>query len=352
MSVDPPPPPLSPHPPRRPDRDKHSLDYVARSLLAGGIAGCAAKTVVAPLDRVKILFQTNNPRFEKFSGRFLGVFRAAKEIRDERGIRGLFQGHSATLLRIFPYAAIKFMAYEQLKGVMAGEGGKLGPAMNAVAGSLAGMSSVFVAYPLDLLRVRLAYEVHAGEAPTLIGTARTIYHEPNVFYPNPSPVARPAVGVLNFYRGFMPTIYGIIPYAGVSFLVYERLKTFAKIALAPYTLAPESTPTRPTLTWWAYLSCGAISGAVAQTSSYPFEVIRRHMQVAGSPASPTSARSTPEQSEAAARRTTFQTAQRIWNRKGARGFFVGLSIGYMKVIPMSAASFFVYEWMKVRLGID
>jgi solute carrier family 25 protein 16 len=27
-------------------------------------------------------------------------------------MRGLLQGHSATLLRIFPYAGIKFMAYD------------------------------------------------------------------------------------------------------------------------------------------------------------------------------------------------------------------------------------------------
>lgn len=33
------------------------------------------------------------------------------------GVRGLFQGHSATLLRIFPYAGIKFMAYDWLESV-------------------------------------------------------------------------------------------------------------------------------------------------------------------------------------------------------------------------------------------
>lgn len=30
---------------------------------------------------------------------------------------GLYQGHSVTLLRIFPYAAIKFVAYEQYRAV-------------------------------------------------------------------------------------------------------------------------------------------------------------------------------------------------------------------------------------------
>lgn len=50
--------------------DKRSLAYVWRSLVAGGVAGCVAKTVIAPLDRVKILFQTNNPKFQRHSGAF------------------------------------------------------------------------------------------------------------------------------------------------------------------------------------------------------------------------------------------------------------------------------------------
>lgn len=63
-----------------------------------------------------------NPLFFVFTiyvclGTWSGAFRAAAQIYGENGVRGLFQGHSATLLRIFPYAAIKFMAYDQLEAV-------------------------------------------------------------------------------------------------------------------------------------------------------------------------------------------------------------------------------------------
>lgn len=73
-----------------------------------------AKTAIAPLDRVKILFQAQNPEFQKYSGRWTGVFTAAASIVSTQGPAALFQGHSATLLRIFPYAAIKYMAYDKL----------------------------------------------------------------------------------------------------------------------------------------------------------------------------------------------------------------------------------------------
>jgi solute carrier family 25 protein 16 len=50
-------------------------------------------------------------------GSFRGMANAVGQIYRSNGIRGLYQGHSATLLRIFPYAGIKFMAYEQLHQV-------------------------------------------------------------------------------------------------------------------------------------------------------------------------------------------------------------------------------------------
>ncbi|KAI9017150.1 mitochondrial carrier domain-containing protein [Gaertneriomyces semiglobifer] len=321
-------------------RDKQSFEYIWRSLFAGGVAGCAAKTAVAPLDRVKILFQTNNPHFEKYSGTFFGVFRAAGDIHRAYGVRGLFQGHSATLLRIFPYAAIKFMVYEQIKHRITPTKESQTAFRNFINGSVAGCTSVFFSYPLDLLRVRLAFEVRGStslEPVKLRSVVRMVYNEQNPWWKNPPPSLRPLMGVTNFYRGFMPTLYGIIPYAGVSFLVYERLKTLAKTTLGKYTLQKNGHE----LTWWAYLTCGALSGAIAQTTAYPLEVIRRNMQVAG-----------VVKEGNTLRRTTWQTAMTIWKRKGLSGLFVGLSIGYMKVMPMSAVSFFVYEWMKVRLGID
>ena len=53
------------------------------------------------------------------TGSWSGAFRAGTQLYRDGGVRGLFQGHSATLLRIFPYAAIKFMAYDQVHNASA-----------------------------------------------------------------------------------------------------------------------------------------------------------------------------------------------------------------------------------------
>lgn len=135
---------------------KRSWEYVVRSGTAGGLAACAAKTVVAPLDRVKILFQASNPQFQKYTGSWTGAFRAIRDIYAADGGRGLFRGHSATLLRIFPYGGIKFLAYEQIRAVVIPSKEQETPYRRFMAGSLAGCMSVFTTYPLEVIRVRLA----------------------------------------------------------------------------------------------------------------------------------------------------------------------------------------------------
>ena len=57
-------------PPKKAD-NKKSPEYVIKSLIAGGVAGCVAKSVIAPLDRVKILFQASKPEYMQYAGAFL-----------------------------------------------------------------------------------------------------------------------------------------------------------------------------------------------------------------------------------------------------------------------------------------
>lgn len=347
---------------------KQSWEYVVRSGTAGGLAACAAKTVVAPLDRVKILFQANNPQFQKYTGTWSGAFRAIGDIYSANGTRGLFRGHSATLLRIFPYGGIKFLAYEQVRAVVIPSRQQETPVRRFAAGSLAGVVSVFCTYPLEVIRVRLAWETKANKRVTVRDICRIIYREqPAAPASTITPTAGssqaavasvkttqaaiqknlPSSGLSNFFRGFTPTIWGMIPYAGASFLTHDAAGDFMRRpALASYTILPLSERTSkqmapgrpPPLRAWAELVTGAFAGFVSQTLSYPLEVIRRRMQVGGVVGD-------------GHRLTMIEVGRSIISERGYRGFFVGLGIGYVKVVPMVATSFYVYERMKVTFGI-
>lgn len=361
--------------------DKHSMEYVVRSGVAGGLSGSAAKTLIAPLDRIKILFQTSNPDFIKYRGSFSGLFKAGNRIWANEGFFGLFHGHLVTLLRIFPYAAIKFVAYEQIRSILIPNDVYETAVRRFMAGLLSGLASVFFTYPLDLIRVRMAFDTKSStinHGTTLLrhGVAnqnnlweiiKNVYAEhpphresdPNWLRVMRQKMPQALVPLSNFYRGFGPTILGMIPYAGVSFYVHDSIHDlFRSDLLAPYLVSRpsgylaghrvvkvkdsqqhvNSRDSRVPLRAYAQLVAGGLAGMCAQTAAYPFEVIRRRMQVGGA--------------VNLGKFMTFRTTMKlIFAENGLRGFFVGLSIGYIKVIPMTACSFYVYERSKLLLGI-
>ena len=267
-------------------------------------------------------------------------------------MRGLFRGHTMTLIRIFPYGGIKFLTYEQVRSVLITCPAQETPIRRLLSGSIAGVTSVFLTYPLEVIRVRLAFETKKDTRSSLSRICRKIYNEkpPNA----PSPItlsasipnaisSAPKSGLVNFYRGFSPTLVGMLPYAGISFLTHDTATDWLRLpALAPYTTIPHPTAkdpnTPPMLKFWAELFAGGISGLVSQTASYPIEVIRRRMQVGGAVGD-------------GHRLGMAETAGRVYRESGLKGFWVGLTIGYVKVVPMVAVSFFVYERMKVVLGV-
>ena len=300
-----------------------------------------------------------------------------RDINQQDGLRGLFRGHSATLLRIFPYAAIKFLAYEQIRSVIIKDKTQETSIRRLVSGSLAGITSVFFTYPLEVIRVRLAFETRKDARSGLSSICKQIYNEQpplpkhhfmsaatgvNSSMTSSLPLraaastlastattlqaARPRSGLANFYRGFSPTLCGMLPYAGVSFLTHDTVGDwFRHPSIAQYTTlsSVESYPSSafnsraPLRTPYELIS-GALAGLVSQTASYPLEVVRRRMQVGGAVGD-------------GHRLGMGETARRIWAEKGARGFWVGLTIGYVKVVPMVAVSFWVYERGKLALGI-
>ncbi|EIW84430.1 coenzyme A transporter [Coniophora puteana RWD-64-598 SS2] len=348
---------------QQPDKHKPKFDYaIVRSGVAGGIGACLAKTAVAPLDRVKILFQASNPDFQKYAGTWSGAFKAIRTIYTTGGTRELFQGHSATLLRIYPYAAIKFMAYDEWRELLMPTQESETNARRFTAGALAGLTSVTFTYPLELIRVRMAFQSQSGGArPSFMSAMRVIYNETAVTRPSssspssapisqapssassPSPsLSNPPLSqtpitqkqplftrfpILKFYRGFSVTMLGIIPYAGTGFLFWDALRAH---------FYPVSAGRKPSTT--ANLVIGAVSGALSQTASYPFEIVRRRMQVGGLTRPDRWLR-------------WSETVKAIYAHQGWRGFFVGLSIGYLKIVPMTAISFASWQGLKKAMEL-
>ncbi|KAJ6339437.1 hypothetical protein OIU77_007410 [Salix suchowensis] len=245
----------------------------SKYFIAGGIAGAASRTVTAPLDRIKVA----------------------------------------------PESAIKFYAYEMLKDVIGdvkgGDKVDIGPGGRLLAGGMAGAVAQTAIYPMDLVKTRLQTGVcQGGKAPNLGGLMKDIWV---------------LEGPRAFYRGLVPSLLGIIPYAGIDLAAYETLKDMSKT----YILH-ESAP-GPLV----QLCCGTISGALGATCVYPLQVIRTRMQAQP----PNDARPYKGMSDVFWR--TFQN-------EGYRGFYKGIFPNLLKVVPAASITYMIYEAMKKSLELD
>lgn len=77
--------------------------------------------------------------------------------------------------------------------------------------------------------------------------------------------------MLALYRGWLPSVIGVVPYVGLNFAVYETLKDMAIKRYGCDTERDLSSSYR--------LAAGGVAGTIGQTIAYPFDVVRRRLQV-------------------------------------------------------------------------
>ncbi|XP_054459015.1 mitochondrial coenzyme A transporter SLC25A42-like [Anoplopoma fimbria] len=298
-------------PPSSQDKDLRPRWTVLDSLLCGAFAGAIAKTVIAPLDRTKIIFQVSTRRFSAKE-----AFRLIYCSYMKDGLLSLWRGNSATMMRVMPYAAIQFCSHDQYKKLLGGyygyQGKALPPFPRFLAGSLAGTTAAMLTYPLDMVRARMAV------------TAREMYCNIMHVFVRISQEE----GVRTLYRGFTPTIMGVIPYAGITFFTYETLKKLH----TEKTKRPQPYPVER-------LAFGACAGLIGQSASYPLDVVRRRMQTAGVTGSSYA--------------TILGTMREIVEKEGVvRGLYKGLSMNWIKgpvAVGISLTTFDITQSLLLKL---
>lgn len=284
-------------------------DVVITSLVAGAIAGALAKTVIAPLDRTKINFQIN----KDIPYSFRAAVEFLKNTYTKEGFVALWRGNSATMARIIPYSAIQFTAHEQWKKLLQVDRHEDTKVRRFLAGSLAGITSQSMTYPLDLARARMAVTDKYSGYRTLREVFAKIWQ---------------CEGPRTFYRGYWATILGVIPYAGMSFFTYDTLKK------EYFLLTGDTTPNTV-----ISLLFGATAGIVGQSSSYPLDIVRRRMQTTGVTV------------HCADRYLTIGTTlSKIYREEGIiGGFYKGLSMNWIKGPIAVGISFATYDHIKYFL---
>ncbi|XP_066961950.1 mitochondrial adenyl nucleotide antiporter SLC25A25 isoform X2 [Macrobrachium rosenbergii] len=285
-----------------------------RHLVAGGVAGMVSRTCTAPLDRLKVFLQVHGGK------QFQGLGNCFRYMLKEGGVRSLWRGNGINVLKIAPESALKFAAYEQAKRMVLQFGGSRERELTIyerfVAGSFAGGFSQTVIYPLEVLKTRLALR-KTGQYKSISDAAKKIYkHE----------------GIRSFYRGYVPNLLGIIPYAGIDLAIYETLK---KTYIDHH--AGNATPSV-----FVIIACGAFSSSCGQIASYPLALVRTRLQA--QVITPGVVQTHPV--------TMSGLFRHIMATEGLVGLYRGITPNFMKVAPAVSISYVVYEKCRQALGVS
>jgi solute carrier family 25 (adenine nucleotide translocator) protein 4/5/6/31 len=248
---------------------------------AGGFSGALAKKISAPIERVKLLIQTQDRIPSIASGevpRYAGIIDCAVRVYQEQGLKAFWRGNLPNVLRYFPVAAFNFAFKDAIEGCFP----KYDPKtqflqlllVNLASGGIAGAGSLTIVYPLDYARTRLAGDIgkdsskdlpqkiqessqarqFAGLGDCLLKTVRS-------------------QGFFALYSGYAVSVIGIIAYRAPYFGLYDTFNAFN-----PWDTASSS--------WRVYI-CGLaasfvlaqITSAIAAFVSYPLDTVRRRLQM-------------------------------------------------------------------------
>ncbi|CAL9001664.1 unnamed protein product [Prunus brigantina] len=293
-----------------------------KHLWSGAVAAMVSRTFVAPLERLKLEYIVR--------GEQKNLFELIRTIAASQGLKGFWKGNFVNILRTAPFKAINFYAYDTYRNHLM----KLSKNEEStnyerfLAGAAAGITATLLCLPMDTIRTKMV--APGGEAlGGVIGAFRHMIQ---------------TEGFFSLYKGLLPSIVSMAPSGAVFYGVYDILKSAylhspegrkriqhmkqegEKLnALEQLELGPIRT-----------LLYGAIAGACSEAATYPFEVVRRHLQL----------------QVRATKLSAFATCVKIVEQGGVPALYAGLTPSLLQVLPSAAISYLVYEFMKIFLKVE
>ncbi|KAL4366558.1 hypothetical protein GQ457_05G014580 [Hibiscus cannabinus] len=293
-----------------------------KHLWAGAVAAMVSRTFIAPLERLKLEYMVRGEKKK--------LFELIKWIAATEGLKGFWKGNFLNILRTAPFKAINFYAYDIYRSQLLKFSGNEESTNSErfLAGAAAGITATLLCLPMDTIRTVMI--APGGEAlGGLIGAFRHMIQ---------------TEGFFSLYKGLVPSIISMAPSGAVFYGVYDILKS-------AYLRSPEGRKRIQDMKQGGQelnafeqlelgpvrtLLYGAIAGACSEAATYPFEVVRRHLQM----------------QVRATKLSALATCVKIVQEGGFSALYAGLIPSLLQVLPSAAISYLVYEFMKIVLKVE
>jgi len=231
-------------------------------MLLGGVSGAIVKTAMAPVERVKLLLQTQDSNPKVISGeiaKYTGIGDCFARVSAEQGMKAFWRGNFVNCIRYAPQQGSALAFNDQIKRMSP----KYNPktdfykdfGIKLLAGGAAGGLANVVCYPFDFARTRLASDLGKGGgqfngiADCIMKTVAT-------------------GGITGLYRGSAITVAGAFVYRG------GQLGLFAQIQ----DMNPYKTD-KGMIGIVAAFVCATVARTITTPFNYPFDTIRRRMML-------------------------------------------------------------------------
>ncbi|KUI60977.1 ADP,ATP carrier protein [Cytospora mali] len=286
--------------------------------LMGGVSAAVSKTAAAPIERIKLLIQNQDEMMKqgRLDRKYSGIADCFRRTAADEGVMSLWRGNTANVIRYFPTQALNFAFRDKFKKMFNFKKDVDGywkwMAGNLASGGAAGATSLLFVYSLDYARTRLA-----NDAKSAKGTGERQFNGLVDVYRK----TLASDGIAGLYRGFGPSVAGIIVYRGLYFGMYDSIKPVVLVgSLANNFLASFA------LGW-----CVTTGAGIA---SYPLDTVRRRMMMTSG--------------QAIKYASSFDAFKQIVAKEGVKSLFKGAGANILRGVA-GAGVLSIYDQLQLLL---
>jgi solute carrier family 25 (adenine nucleotide translocator) protein 4/5/6/31 len=308
--------------PAPPPGTTNKLQQLLSDLLIGGTIGAISKTVMAPVERVKLLMQTQDSNPAVLRGeveRYKGIGDCFTRVKAEQGIAAFWRGNLVNCLRYAPQQGSALAFNDFLNNAFPNYNPKTdfwkGFGVKLFSGGLAGAIANTICYPFDFARTRLASDLAKGK-PQFKGILDCILTTVR------------NQGITGLYTGWTVTCMGAFVYRAGQLGCFKQIQDLNPWQKDKGTLG-------------AISSFGAVTVArtIVMPFNYPFDTVRRRMML---------------QSEKPLAERVYKGSidcfLKVWQKEGPKGMYKGMVPELFRGVGGSLV-IVIYDRIKLIFGI-
>ncbi|KAJ5894120.1 Mitochondrial carrier protein [Penicillium taxi] len=286
--------------------------------LMGGVSAAVSKTAAAPIERVKLLIQNQDEMIKqgRLDRKYTGIVECFKRTIAAEGTASLWRGNTANVIRYFPTQALNFAFRDTYKSMFSYKKDRDGYFKwmlgNLASGGAAGATSLLFVYSLDYARTRLANDAKSakGSGERQFNGLVDVYRK-----------TLATDGIAGLYRGFGPSVLGIVVYRGLYFGLYDSIKPVLLVG------ALEGNFLASFLLGWTVTTAAGVA-------SYPLDTVRRRMMMTSG--------------EAVKYKSSLDAARQIVAAEGVKSLFKGAGANILRGVA-GAGVLSIYDQAQLLL---